>query len=136
MCADLVITHALEWPSLTVQWLPVCPTACLVSLCSTLQYLPLGLWVRFGRSPKERLSLRKLLSFSVSRGVSVSLGIACLTIKVKGTECNWGGSFCLLWVKLNCIRNCISFGIQLKGPRGDWQGYINRLQHYVTLHTW
>jgi Histone-binding protein RBBP4 or subunit C of CAF1 complex len=21
--ADLVITHALEWPSLTVQWLPV-----------------------------------------------------------------------------------------------------------------
>lgn len=22
-CADLVITHALEWPSLTVQWLPV-----------------------------------------------------------------------------------------------------------------
>lgn len=23
MTADLVITHALEWPSLTVQWLPV-----------------------------------------------------------------------------------------------------------------
>ena len=23
--ADLVITHALEWPSLTVQWLPVRP---------------------------------------------------------------------------------------------------------------
>lgn len=23
-CADLVVTHALEWPSLTVQWLPVC----------------------------------------------------------------------------------------------------------------
>jgi Histone-binding protein RBBP4 or subunit C of CAF1 complex len=23
--ADLVITHALEWPSLTVQWLPVSP---------------------------------------------------------------------------------------------------------------
>ena len=22
-CADLVITHALEWPSLTAQWLPV-----------------------------------------------------------------------------------------------------------------
>ncbi len=25
--ADLVITHALEWPSLTVQWLPVRPRA-------------------------------------------------------------------------------------------------------------
>lgn len=25
--ADLVITHALEWPSLTVQWLPVSPAA-------------------------------------------------------------------------------------------------------------
>jgi hypothetical protein len=25
--ADLVITHALEWPSLTVQWLPVSPCA-------------------------------------------------------------------------------------------------------------
>lgn len=24
--ADLVITHALEWPSLTVQWLPVRPS--------------------------------------------------------------------------------------------------------------
>jgi hypothetical protein len=24
LVADLVITHALEWPSLTVQWLPVC----------------------------------------------------------------------------------------------------------------
>ena len=45
--ADLVITHALEWPSLTVQWLPVrrrsaAPTRpaalvavlrCLLSLC-------------------------------------------------------------------------------------------------------
>jgi hypothetical protein len=25
--ADLVVTHALEWPSLTVQWLPVCASA-------------------------------------------------------------------------------------------------------------
>ena len=24
---DLVVTHALEWPSLTVQWLPVRPRA-------------------------------------------------------------------------------------------------------------
>jgi len=24
---DLVVTHALEWPSLTVQWLPVRPGA-------------------------------------------------------------------------------------------------------------
>lgn len=23
LATDLVITHALEWPSLTVQWLPV-----------------------------------------------------------------------------------------------------------------
>ena len=31
--ADLVITHALEWPSLTVQWLPVCPgLTCLPAL--------------------------------------------------------------------------------------------------------
>jgi hypothetical protein len=30
--ADLVITHALEWPSLTVQWLPVSPAAMMASL--------------------------------------------------------------------------------------------------------
>lgn len=34
-CADLVITHALEWPSLTVQWLPV------RSFCARLPQPPL-----------------------------------------------------------------------------------------------
>lgn len=29
--ADLVITHALEWPSLTVQWLPVSPASLRIS---------------------------------------------------------------------------------------------------------
>lgn len=32
--ADLVITHALEWPSLTVQWLPVSSNSCSALLCS------------------------------------------------------------------------------------------------------
>jgi hypothetical protein len=36
-CADLVITHALEWPSLTVQWLPVSTTPTLVM--SAIQHL-------------------------------------------------------------------------------------------------
>lgn len=30
---DLVMTHALEWPSLSVQWLPGCHTCVALSLC-------------------------------------------------------------------------------------------------------
>ena len=43
LCSDLVITHALEWPSLTVQWLPVSsdPYVChahssFIELCTCL----------------------------------------------------------------------------------------------------
>jgi len=53
---DLVVTKPLEWPSLTCQWLPVCPL--LVSAI-----LKITLWIG-----KERASQLRLLSRKVGTG--------------------------------------------------------------------
>jgi hypothetical protein len=42
---DLVVTHALEWPSLTVQWLPVRPATRPLLATSTARATGCGRWV-------------------------------------------------------------------------------------------
>lgn len=60
LAADLVITHALEWPSLTVQWLPVSSICCGPAPASPPPLLCIA--VRNAASPASSCVFHRLLA--------------------------------------------------------------------------